>query len=437
MKAMAFMKSRAGKKKGTNARVWADPKSIAIAALSLLLWTTNRRRRKPDFEASGRSGTAEMIPTFVGITEGAIDRGNRVEVIHNGHFFDLILEDIAAASQSIHIESYIWWKGEICIRIAEALAARGQAGVEVRLLVDASGASSMEHRLVHLMRQAGCEVRLFNPFRISNVGRLNIRTHRKIAVFDGRIGYVGGHGIAQQWTGEAQDKDHWRDTAVRMEGPVVNTLQGVFCENWIEQTGKVPIGERYFPKLEPVGKVDAHVAFTSPRGSISSVQLLYYLAISASERELIIQNPYFLPHADAITELKAAVRRGVDVQILLPAAGVIDLPSVQHASHHHYGDLLEAGVRIFEYQPTLLHMKVMIVDGIWSCVGSTNFDDRSFELNDEITVGFTDPDIARQLREDYLKDLERAREVHLAEWKSRHWTHKLLDASLFLGRREL
>ena len=437
MKAIAFMTAKARKMRTRKGRVRLDPKSIVIAVLSLLLWTTNRRRRKPDFQASGRSGTAKMIPSFVGITEGAIDRGNRVEIIHNGRFFDRLLDDIAAASQSIHIESYIWWKGEICVRVAEALAARGRAGVEVRLLVDASGASRMEHRLVHLMREAGCQVRLFNPFRISNAGRLNIRTHRKISVVDGRIGYVGGHGIAQQWTGEAQDKDHWRDTAVRMEGPVVNTLQGVFCENWIEETGMVPVGEKYFPELEPVGNVDAHVAFTSPRGSISSVQLLYYLAISASERELIIENPYFLPHADAIAELKAAVRRGVDVQILLPAAGVIDLPSVQHASHHHYGDLLEAGVRIFEYQPTLIHQKIMIVDGIWSCVGSTNFDDRSFDLNDEITVGFTDPDIARQLREAYIEDLKRSREVHLAEWQSRPWTHKLLDASLFLGRREL
>jgi cardiolipin synthase len=416
---------------------WLDWKSLVIAFLTLLLWTTKRRRHKSDFELSGRTSLDDMIPSFVGITEGSMDRGNKVEILLNGTYFDRILGDIEAASQSIHIESYIWWKGEVCATIAEALARRCEAGVEVRLLVDASGGETMEHRLVKRMKDAGCEVRFFHPLRISNLGRMNNRTHRKISVFDGRIGYVGGHGIAEQWTGQAEDPKHWRDTAVRMEGPVINTLQGVFCENWIEETGSVPAGTKYFPQLEPVGDIDAHVAFTSPRGSLSAVQLLYYLAITAAEKELVIQNPYFLPHRDAIEELKAAVKRGVDVRIMLPAAGVIDLPSVQHASHHHYGDLLENGVRVYEYKRTLLHSKVMIVDRKWCCVGSTNFDDRSFELNDEVTVGFTSPALAGQLYDAYLADMEYAEEIHLDEWKSRPMSHKMLDGTLFLGRMEL
>jgi len=416
---------------------WLDWKSLVIAFLTLLLWTTKRRRHKTDFELSGRTSLDEMIPSFVGITEGSINRGNRVEILFNGTYFDRLLSDIESASQSIHIESYIWWKGDICARVAEALAARCEAGVEVRLLVDASGSETMEHHLVDRMKRAGCQVRFFHPLRISNLGRMNNRTHRKISVFDGRIGYVGGHGIAEQWTGQATDPEHWRDTAVRMEGPVINTLQGVFCENWIEETGSVTAGSKYFPKLEPVGDVDAHVAFTSPRGSLSAVQLLYYLAITAAEKELIIQNPYFLPHRDAIEELKAAAKRGVDVRIMLPAAGVIDLPSVQHASHHHYGDLLENGVRVYEYKRTLLHSKVMIVDRKWCCVGSTNFDDRSFELNDEVTVGFTSPSLANQLYDAYLADLEHAEEIHLDAWKARPMSHKVLDGMLFMGRKEL
>jgi cardiolipin synthase len=416
---------------------WLDWKSLLIGLLTLMLWSAKRRRHKSDFELSDRTDVTGMIPSFIGITEGAIDPGNRVEIVFNGRYFDRLLEDIRQARQSIHIETYIWWKGEICARVAGALAERSRAGVEVRLLVDASGSETMEHHVVKQMRDAGCQVRFFQPFRISNVGRMNNRTHRKIAVFDGRIGYVGGHGIAEEWTGHAQDKDHWRDTAVRMEGPVVNTVQGVFCENWIEETGSVTAGDRYFPKLQPAGETDAHVAFASPRGSLSAVQLLYYLAIAAAEKELIIQNPYFLPHNDAIEEMKNAVRRGVDVQIMLPAAGVIDLPSVQHASHHHYGDLLENGVRIFEYQRTLLHSKVMIVDGIWCCVGSTNFDDRSFQLNDEITVGFTSAAMAAQLKAAYVDDMRQCKEIRLAEWKRRPWTHKLIDGAMFLGRREL
>jgi cardiolipin synthase A/B len=272
---------------------------------------------------------------------------------------------------------------------------------------------------------------------VSNIGRMNDRTHRKIAVIDGRIGFIGGHGIAEQWTGNAQDRDHWRDTFVRCEGPVVNTLQGVFCENWIEETGRVPAGEKYFPQLEPCGDVDAHVAFASPRGSVSAVQMLYYLAIAAAERELLIANPYFLPHADAIDELKNAVRRGVDVRIMLPSADVIDTPIVQHASHHHFGDLLASGVRIFEYHKTLCHQKVVIVDGVWSCVGSTNFDDRSFQLNDEVSIGFTSEDVARQLRRAWEDDMRDATEVRFEEWRGRGLWHKLLDGGAFLLRREL
>jgi cardiolipin synthase len=414
-----------------------DWKDLLIGLLWLMLWTTNRRRTKPKFDLHGRTDVEAMVPTFVGVTEGALDRGNRVEILQNGAFFDRLLEDIARAKSTIHIESYIWWTGEICVRLAEGLAARAREGIEVRLLLDYSGSSRMESRLVKLLKGARCELHQFHPLRFSNIGILNNRTHRKIAVFDGRIGYVSGHGIAQQWTGNAQVPDHWRDTFVRCEGPVVNTLQGVFCENWIEETGRVPAGDKYFPQLEPAGDVDAHVAFASPRGSISAVQMLYYLAIAASEKELLIQNPYFLPHDDAIDELKNAVKRGVDVRIMLPSADVIDTPIVQHASHHHFGDLLAGGVRIFEYKKTLSHQKIIVVDGIWSCVGSTNFDDRSFQLNDEISIGFTSRDIAGQLRRAWEDDMQFAEEVRLEEWRARSVAHKVLDGAAFLLRREL
>jgi cardiolipin synthase len=413
---------------------WRD---AALILGWLLYWNTNRRRVKPKFELSGRGDSATMVESFIGVTEGAIDAGNRVEILQNGAYFDRLLEDIAAAKKSIHIETFIWWKGDICDRIAEALARRSREGVEVRLLLDYSGSHRMERQLRKMMIEAGCQVSRFHPPRLTNIGRLNMRTHRKINVFDGRIGYVGGHGIAEEWSGNAQDKEHFRDTFVRMEGPVVNTLQGVFCENWVEETGRVPVGEKYFPKLEPVGDTDAHVAFVSPRGSMSAVQMLYYLAITFAQRELLIQNPYFLPHPDAIDELLQAAKRGVDVRVMLPAASATDMAIVQHASHHHYGDLLKGGVRIFEYQPTLLHQKILIVDQQWSCVGSTNFDDRSFELNDEVTVGFTDPDIARQLRAAFFDDMKFAEEIELDEWRRRSWAHKVVDELAFSVRREL
>jgi cardiolipin synthase len=423
-------------KRNHSAWDWHVP---VIGALGLLLYTSNRRRKKTDFETSGEGDIESMLPTFVGLTEGSIDRGNRVEVIQNGAFFDRLIQDVSAAEGSIHIESFIWWTGEVCERLGGALAAAARRGVEVRLMVDYSGSRTMDRHLLAEMKEAGCDVRKFRPPRISNVGRMNLRTHRKIAVIDGRIGYVGGHGIAEEWSGNAEDRDHWRDIAVRAEGPVVTTLQGVFCENWIQETGEVPTGETYFPELEPVGPTDAHVAFASPRGSISAVQLLYYLAINASRRELIIQNPFFLPHADAIEALKKAVRRGVDVRIMLPAVEAVGTQQafVEHASHHHFGDLLGNGVRIFEYQRSLLHQKVMIVDGSWSCVGSTNFDDRSFELNDELTVGFVGTDMASRLKHSYDNDCKDCEEVSFDQWRRRPWKHRLLDGAAFTARREL
>ena len=412
---------------------WRD---AAIAVGWLFYWNTNRRRIKPRFELSDQRRDG-MVESFTGITEGSIDAGNRVEILQNGSYFDRMLGDIHSAQSSIHIETFVWWSGEICDRIAEALAARAREGVEVRLMVDYSGSWRMDRNLRKMMRKAGCEVHRFHAPTPANIGRLNNRTHRKINVFDGRIAYVGGHGIAQEWTGSGQDKNHFRDTCARVEGPVVNTLQGVFCENWIEETGRVPISARYFPKLEKMGKTDAHVAFASPRGSMSAVQLLYYLAIPFVQKELLIQNPYFLPHADAIDELQRAAKRGVDVRIMLPAAPVNNKPMVQHASHHHYGDLLESGVRIFEYQQTLIHQKIIVVDQQWSCVGSTNFDDRSFQLNDEVTVGFTDPEIAGKLRESFFADRRLAEEVRLDAWRRRPRRHKILDDLAFSTRREL
>lgn len=408
-----------------------------IGALGFLLWTTNRRRTKSKFDMSGEGGLEEMLPTFVNLTQGGVDERNRVEVLQNGAFFDRLLEDVARAKSSIHIESYIWWTGEICERVARALAESARRGVEVRLMLDYSGSSRMDSTLAELMKDAGCNVRRFRPLRITNIGRMNLRTHRKLAIIDGRIGYVGGHGIAEQWTGEGQDKDHWRDTAIRAEGPLATTLQGVFCENWIEETGEVPAGDTYFPEDEHPGDVSAHVAYASPRGSLSAVQLLYYLAINAARRELLIANPYFLPHEDAIDSLKAAVDRGVDVQVMLPSAAVIDAPLVQHASHHHFGDLLKNGVRIHEHQKTLTHQKIMIVDGLWSCVGSTNFDDRSFQLNDEITVGLIDKRLAKQLRDAFMRDVRDCRELNFDDWRSRPLHHKLLDGACFAMRREL
>ena len=410
---------------------------VIIVGLVTLLWSAERGR-DTRLQVKQPGEFSALLPSIVGLTQGSLDPGNQVQLLENGdEFFPLLLRDIAGASESVHIESFIWWKGEICDRLANALATKARQGVEVRLLVDASGGHKMDDNLEKLMKDAGVQVRKFHPLRLSNLGRLNNRDHRKIMIIDGRIGFIGGFGIAEQWTGHAQDKDHWRDTGVRVAGPVVNRLQSAFCENWIEETGEIPAGERYFPHLRAAGPTPAHVAYTSPTGSISSVQVLYYLAISAARREILIQNPYMLPDADAIKALGAAVQRGVDVRLMVPATSSTDSPVVQHASHHEYGRLLKAGVKIFEYKPTLLHQKVIVIDGIWSCVGSTNFDDRSFQLNDEISMGVLDRTIAQQLRAAFADDLRHAAPQTYAQWQQRGLWHKFIDQLAYLGSSEL
>jgi cardiolipin synthase len=287
------------------------------------------------------------------------------------------------------------------------------------------------------MKRAGCHIAFYHPFRLSNIGKLNNRDHRKIIVIDGRIAYVGGHCLVDSWLGDAQDKEHFRDISIRIEGPAVLQIQGAFCENWIEETGDVPGGSQYFPELEEAGEAKVHAVYVSPSGMPSTVKLMHYMAIEAACEQITIQNPYFLPDPEAREALVAAVKRGVDVRVMMPSAEASDSPIVQHASHHHFGTLLKGGIQIYEYEKTLLHQKVMTVDHCWSSVGSTNFDDRSFEVNDEISIGIYDRDLARQLEEIFDRDLRHCRRCTLDEWKRRSLVHKFKDFSLYLVNEQL
>jgi cardiolipin synthase A/B len=410
---------------------------LVIAIMTLLLWSIWRNRSLA-LEVKNPGDLNAMIPSIVGVTQGSLEQGNQVQLLENGDgFFPLVMQDIANAKETIHIESYIWWKGDICNQLAKALADKARQGVEVRLLVDASGGHKMDKELDKLMTDAGVHVARFHPLRISNLGRLNNRDHRKFVIIDGRIAYTGGYGIAKEWTGHAQDKEHWRDSGLRMTGPIVNRVQGAFSENWIEETGDIIAGERYFPHAQTTGHTPAHLAYTSPSGGLSSVQVLYYLAIASARKEIIIQNPYLLPDDNAMDALAAAVKRGVQVKVMVPGTKSTDSPIVQHASHHDFGTLLKRGIRVWEYNKTLLHQKVMIVDGTWSCIGSTNFDDRSFQLNDEASVGVIDPAIAAGLKAAFEDDLKSAEERHFDEWKNRPFWHKVEDGLAFLARQEL
>jgi cardiolipin synthase A/B len=407
-----------------------------LLILLLLLWSA-RRERESHVRVPDLASLEEALPSIAGLTGSPILPGNRVEVLQNGdEFFSALLGDIAAARETIHIETYVWWEGEICGRVAEALAARARQGIEVRLLLDAVGSQKGDEELFEMMEDAGVRIARYHPFQLSDIGLFNNRTHRKLALFDGRVAHVFGHGFAQEWTGHAQDEKHWRDTGVRLQGPVVGAVQSVFSENWVEQTSEPLVGERYFPPLEPAGPVRAQMVASSPQGGVSRLELLYKLAIATAQKELLIQNPYFIPDGEVVGLIEKAVRRGVDVSIMLPGA-VTDSSVVRHAGHRRFEELLRHGVKIYEYRPTLNHQKILIVDGIWAHVGSANFDDRSLDINDEASVGLIDPDVAGRLRDAFSSDLKSCDEVTLAAWEQRSAWHQLVDRVSYLINEQL
>ena len=409
---------------------------LIIALLILIIWST-RREHESHVKVPPIDRFEEALPSIANLTGSSIQAGNRVEILQNGDgFFPPLLADIAAARESIHLETYVWWKGEICEQVADALAGKARQGVEVRLTLDALGSNKGDEKLFETMEKAGVHITFFHPFHLRDLGLVNNRTHRKIAIFDGRVGYVFGHGFAEEWTGEGNDEKHWRDTGVRIEGPVVNAIQATFAENWVEQTEEVLLGEKYFPHLDAAGSVRAHMTASSPQGGVSRLELLYKLAINSAQKELLIQNPYFIPDGEMSGLLQKASERGVKVRIMLPGA-VTDSSVVLHAGHRRYEDLLAKGVEIWEFKPSLNHQKVMIIDGLWSHVGSTNLDDRSLDINDEASIGLIDTGVAGELRKAFESDLKVSRQVTLEEWRQRSAWHRLIDRASYLINEQI
>ena len=407
-----------------------------VLFLTALLWSTQREReshvRVPDSVSF-----AEALPSIANLTGSPILAGNAVQVLQDGDgFFPPLFADVAKAKESIHIETYVWWKGEICDRLARALAAKARQGVEVRLTVDATGSSKGDDELFEEMAKAGVKISYYHPLRLEDIGLFNNRSHRKLAIFDGRVGYVFGHGIAEEWTGHGQDPKHWRDTGVRLRGPIVNAVQAVFTENWVEMTAEVLVGEKYFPRLGPAGAVRAHMTASSPHGGVSQLEMLYKLAIATAQKRLVIQNPYFIPDGELAGLLARAVQRGVDVRLMIPGP-VTDSSVVRHAGHRQFDELLRKGIKIYEFQRTLSHQKVMIVDGVWVHVGSTNFDDRSLDINDEASVGLIDPAVAAEFEAAFARDLKDCKQLDAESWSRRPLWHKLVDRASYMINEQL
>lgn len=409
---------------------------LALVALVVLVWSI---KREPDTRLRVEDGgeLRTLIPSIVGLTQSSLDGGNHVEILQNGAVFARMFEDIAGARKSVHLETFIWEDGRLTTDLSALLAKKAREGVVVRVLVDASGGRALDGEIRERLEAAGVHVAHFHPFRISNLGRINNRDHRKLLIVDGRIGYTGGFGFADTWLGNARNKEQYRETNIRVTGPAVNRLQGAFSENWIEETGEIPAADEYFPRLPNAGNTQIQVVYTSPTGSISSVQILYHLAISGARKEILIQNPYLLPSRQTMELLANAVKRGVRVRIMVPSLRVTDSSLVQHASHVDYGPILKAGVEVWEYDQTLLHQKVLVIDGIWSSLGSTNLDDRSFQLNDELNVAIIDAAVAQQLRQAFDADLRYARRATLEEWEDRTLWHRAVDRVAYLGRSQM
>ena len=410
---------------------------VAIIVFLLLFIWSIKRHRNPHLRIESDEPIEKLVASLAGLCFGTPIAGNSVEIFENGAFFDIMMDDIASAQRSVHFETFLWKEGKLSARVADALCERARAGVAVRVLLDAIGTEKMGEETVRRLRESGCKVTKFHPKRLRNIGVVNERDHRKIVVLDGQTALVCGHCIVDCWLGNGEDRDHWRDIAVRLRGPIVHAVQAVFSENWVEETGELFAGDDVFPALERQGEVVAHVAHAKPEGSAPAVKILHHAVICCAKKRLWIQNPYFVPEPEAIEAYGRAVARGVEVRVMVPSAEASDMPMVQHAAHRNFAKLLACGVRLFENPKTLLHQKVMTVDGVWCAIGSTNFDDRAFEINDEITIGFLDPSLARELELIFERDLKDCIELRLDAWSRRGFLHKLKDYFFYLFNEQL
>jgi cardiolipin synthase A/B len=398
----------------------------AMMTVALLNLMPDRRELRTAVPVGTPTSDPAFFRSMAGLFGSNLLGGNRIETLLNGdQIFPAMLGAIRSAETTINFETYIYWSGEIGWEFALALAERASAGVEVRVLIDWVGSQSIESGMLQTMEDAGVRIVRFRPLRWYTLDRINNRTHRKLLVVDGRVGFTGGVGIGDEWRGDARTPDEWRETHFRVTGPVVAMLQGAFASNWVEDTGDILRGEAHFPALEPTGTQIAQLVISST-GSRNYIHLMLMTAIAAAERNLRIATPYFVPDDVAIGQLVAAARRGVQVDILVPGP-VTDMPIVRQASRNFWGELLAAGVRIHEYQPTFLHTKMLIVDEAFASVGSTNFDERSFRLNDEANLNIFDADFAREQIEIFERDLTQSRPITLAEWQDRSWLTRMRD----------
>ena len=387
-------------------------------------------------------GEASFFRAIEAHTDAPITGGNRIDVLLNGdETFPVMLDAIRKAKSTITFAQYLYQDGSIARDLATAFAERCRAGIKAEILLDHHGSSGAPSDIIDTMKKAGCNVQYFRQIDANGIIfpwkllRYNYRSHRRVLVIDGRIGFTGGYGISEAWTGNGRKPEHWRDTNARIEGPVVRFLQAAFAESWLETTGIAIGGDGYFPHLESSGNLTAQIVKSSPTGGSFQNYMLFLLSIHSAKKSVLITNPYFIPDKVMTDALIKAKKRGVRVVVLLP--GKIDSHFTYTASRSHYGKLLLGGVQVFEYQVALMHAKTIVVDGVWATIGSTNFDNRSFALNQEINVTVFDQGTAQSLERIFNDDLKYSKEITYEAWQSRSVFERLFDFFSFPIRDQL
>ncbi|HEX2208917.1 MAG TPA: phospholipase D-like domain-containing protein [Longimicrobium sp.] len=401
-----------------------------VSAIITLFWGLHRPRRMA-LVARPAVGSEAFMMAVSGSVNAPLMRGGTARLLNNGdEIFPAMLKAMREARFTINFMVYIWEPGRAADQVVEALEERARAGVQVRLLLDAFGAHKMPKDDVRDLEGAGAVVKFFNPIAPGWLTGAYKRNHRRAIIVDGEVAFTGGAAISDRWLGDAQDAGHWRDVMVEVRGCLATNLQSAFTQLWANVTGEVLVGDEFYPP-DPDGTragmegLSRHVnVISSPASGSHPLRVFFLISLACARRSIYLANSYFAPDGSTLRILAERARDGVDVRLLLPNRNT-DAPMVRWAGHYYYTRLLQAGVRIFEYQPTMMHAKMLIVDGVWAVVGSANMDIRSKELNQEGVIGILDGGFGRQVRETFLEDLKEAREITLDAWKRRGWLARL------------
>lgn len=408
-----------------------------ISVLILMNFVTAEKKIQRKLEKHYSIDNPQFIRSVSALLGPPFIEGNHVKVLTNGdNIFPAMLSAIHRAKKTITFETFIYWADSIGEEFADALSERARAGVKVHVLLDWLGSVKMEQKQLDKMIKAGVEIERYHKPHWSHLPRLNNRTHRKLLIIDGKLGFTGGVGIADQWRGNAQNPNEWRDTHFKVSGPVVGQMQAVFMDNWIKAQGKVLHGQEYFPALKQTGSMPAQMFSSSPSGGSDSMELMYLMAITAAQDSIFLSSAYFVPDELSTKALIAAAKRGVKIQIITPGKH-IDTDLVRNASRAGWGGMLKANIQIAEYAPTMYHCKILIIDSLFVSVGSTNFDNRSFRLNDEANLNIMDRDFAIEQMNIFESDWSKSHLVTHKEWLHRPLSEKLLEKASLLLKSQL